>query len=156
MEANDNVNYLLYNHISPSTKCTYDAGMKQFREFCAKERTDISMTTTCIILPFIAELFNEKIALTTVQVYLASIAIYFVELGTSASASYRITRCLKGYARTCLTPSDHRPPITLEIMRLLKRRLRGSSVSQYDQKLYWCACFFCAYLRVSEFTSSSA
>jgi hypothetical protein len=64
---------------------------------------------------------------------------------------------LTGWKRVSKPKNDERSPITIDEMRILKNKLRGSDINPQDQHMMWSAftLAFFGLLRVSEFTHSS-
>ena len=112
---------------------------------------------TCVnVLKFLAHCFRRRLSVSIVRVYLAGLQNYALEhdIPTVSPASV-ISRALKGCQRLRPKTLDKRIPITLDIMRTLKRGVFSSSLSSYQQHLFWCAATlaFSGFLRVSEFAS---
>ncbi|XP_055336569.1 uncharacterized protein LOC129587019 isoform X1 [Paramacrobiotus metropolitanus] len=148
---------LMHHHISVSTRRTYESAVKQFARFVGSPLDQIVISEV-VVLNFIAHLFRRGLKFASVKTYLAAISNFAVEHGSiDPSSSVRISHALKGYQRLIPVAVDSRRPVSLDIMRILKCRLRSSTLSHYDQILLWCAfCFaYFGFLRVSEFAVSS-
>ena len=95
----------------------------------------------------------------TIKVYLAGIRLEHIQRGlhNPFSSCPRLQLVLRGIRRKLALTPRPRLPITVDILRKVKRSLRhASDISPYDVALTWAACTlaFFGFLRCAEFTAA--
>lgn len=143
-------------HITPSTRKTYDAAWSKFAIFCRHHNYTMMPASEKTILRFIATLHASNTAPSTARMYLAGIANRHREHNlVPLTLGLPIKHAMDGFERLHKPQRDKRLPITLDLMRLLKRNLQASADPPQNKLVLWAA-FTIAYtglLRVSEFTA---
>lgn len=147
--------------IAKNTRRTYDTAQRHFIDFCyrsgqlspsgspcpAAEWTLMSLATD------LAKSHHEN----TVKVYLAGVRSLHIEQGFQNPFENRprLARVIRGIKRLRSNPTAERLPVTIEVLRTLRRAL---CVANYDEALFWAAtCFgFFGFLRCGEFTVPAA
>ncbi|GAV06655.1 hypothetical protein RvY_16610-2 [Ramazzottius varieornatus] len=131
-------------------------GLRKFRKFCFDYHSRVVDVKS--VLLFIASLFHQKVASSTIHVYLSAMNNSLRKHGLLSLDDKFILSCaLEGYSRFFPRQVDQRRPLSMSIMTHIKSTLRHSSLPPGVQRLYWCACCFAffGYFRASEFTTTS-
>lgn len=142
--------------LASSTHKTYQSGTKRFLCFCQKFGIQQPFPVSQQKLTyFVAFLYSEKIAPSTVKSYLSAIRYAQISLGLQApnmSSMVQLEYVLKGLKRQAGSRRSHtRLPITPRILLQLKAAW-SSQLSPFDADMLWAAatmCFF-AFLRSGE------
>lgn len=150
----------MYQGIANSTRRTYATAQRRFIEFCFATGQLSPTGFPCpadewTLMSFTTEL-SKTLHANTVKVYLAGVRSLHIEQGFQDPFENRprLARVIRGVKRLRSTPTTKRMPVTMEVLRQMKRVLQ---LRYYDDALFWAAsCFgFFGFLRCGEFTVSS-
>ena len=144
-----------YHGVAPSTRRTYQSGLKAFITFCARFNISPLPTSSLTLQYFCAEI-SQTISYKTLKVYLAAIRLLHIEhdLPDPTDDSLLELVC-RGIHRQQGDNPRPRLPITINHLRTLKNQLRISQYSLLEQRMLWSSftLAFYGFLRISEYTS---
>ena len=144
-----------YHGVAPSTRCTYQSGIKAFITFCARFNISPLPTSSLTLQYFCAEI-SQTISYKTLKVYLAAIRLLHIEhdLPDPTDDSLLELVC-RGIHRQQGDNPRPRLPITINHLRTLKNQLRISQYSLLEQRMLWSSftLAFYGFLRISKYTS---
>ncbi len=130
--------------------------MRRYKEFCAEFGIPFLPTSEATLRYFCAEQ-SRYVAYGTIRVYLAAIRLWHIESGFPDPMlnAVRLRYLCRGIRRQRASIRDSRLPITIPLLKLLKRGLAASLLSSYQKLAYWAAFTLAFYgcLRVSEYTN---
>lgn len=150
---------LLSKAIAPATRAAYRRASSLLVRFTNRAFPGIVAfpTSTALLASFIASLFEEGYAASTITTYSASLsAIHKFADWPDPAKSFLVKKLIAG-AEKCRGKQDRRLPITLAILRKILHILPSITATGYEQKLF-AAMFllaFYAFLRVGEITTHS-
>ena len=148
--------------VSPATWKSYKAGTRQYVQFCQRSSLPCVPTSEKTLLLFATHLAIRGLSYATIKVYLAAVRYLHTTAGHhntyDSHFTPRIQHLLKGIHKESarLRPPKNRLPVTIKIMKRIKKFL-SKQAETYQSKLLWAACCiaFFGILRVSEFTVPS-
>ena len=142
--------------VAASTRQTYQAGIRAFQQFCYQFAIP-SIPASPLTLRYFCCSIAQTVSYKTVKVYLAGIRLEHLERGFQDPTNDELLHLLcKGIKRSQGTARRTRLPITINILRTLKSKLREeSSYSLLEKRLLWSAftMAFYGFLRASEFAT---
>ena len=142
--------------VATSTHRTYQAGIRAFQQFCYQYGIP-SIPASPLTLRYFCCSIARRVSHKTIKVYLAGIRLEYLERGCQDPINDVLLRLLcKGIKRSQGTTRRTRLPITINILRMLKTKLREeSSYSLLEKRLLWSAftLAFYGFLRASEFAT---
>ena len=142
---------------APSTAKVYDAGKKAYLKFCARFNfTPIPAQKEVLIL-FVTEL-SQTLVYNSVRTYLAGVRHFLVvnSAGNPLQDKLRLQLALVGIRRWKPKAGGTRLPITLLVLRAIKKVL-DAAATDYQNILLWACCVrFFGFMRSGEFTLISA
>lgn len=142
--------------VATSTRCTYQTGIRAFQQFCY-QFTIPSIPATPLTLCYFCASIAHRVSHKTIKVYLAGIRLEHIERGFLDPTNNKLLRLLcKGIKRSQGSARRTHLPITINILRTLKSKLREeSSYSLLEKRLLWSAftLAFYSFLKASEFAT---
>ena len=142
--------------VASSTRRTYQTGLRAFQQFCYQYSIPVIPASPLTLRYFCCSIAH-KVSHKTIKVYLAGIRLEHIERGFQDPTNDELLRLLcKGIKRSHGTNRRTRLPITINILRTLKCKLRDeTSYSLLEKRLLWSAftLAFYGFLRASEFTT---
>lgn len=145
--------------MAPSTRRTYRAGIAQFLKFCSQYHLSPLPATPLTLRYFCAHL-STSVKHCTLKVYISALRLFHIENGHSDPTKDMLLQyVIKGIKRSQLASVRPRLPITVDLLRDLKRALHSSStLSFHDKRMLWAAFStgFYGFLRASEFCAPYA
>lgn len=164
VELKSNVDVLLSNSVSASTKLTYKTGFQTFVSYLLLQgiiyrSTELPTLTEDLLLSFVAYCFHElKLQYSTIKLYLCGIRHNYLVLTKDnvfeTSTLPRLQAALTGVKRIQGLQSKSKKPITIEILVKLIHRLAIGFIDPYTDLLFiavMTVAFF-GFLRCGEFT----
>lgn len=147
------------DHIAPTTRDTYETGIRRFTRFCKATHLPRLPSEKNPIIRFIVYLLASGISVSTVKIYLAGIANAHVENGLSSpTRSNAIQRQLVD-CKKCTTTGGRGPPKACHLTThaLHERTTKFTQHSKADQLMLWSTftIAFIGALRVSEYACLS-
>ena len=144
--------------VSPSTRRTYQAGVKSLQQFCTKFSI-IAFPASPLTLRYFCCHMAGQVSYKTIKVYLAGIRLEHIERGLEDPTKDELLHLLcTGIKRSQGASSRTRLPITITVLQTLKSQLRlDQSFSFLEKRLLWAAftLAFYGFLRASEFATPS-
>ena len=142
--------------VATSTRRTYQAGVRAFQQFCYQYGIP-SIPASPLTLRYFCCSIAQRVSHKTIKVYLTRIRLEHLERGCQDPTNDELLLLLcKGIKRSQGTTRRTRLPITINILRTLKTKLREeSSYSLLEKRLLWSAftLAFYGFLRASEFAT---
>ena len=142
--------------VASSTHRTYQTGLRAFQQFCYQFSIP-AIPASPLTLRYFCCSIAHTVSHKTIKVYLAGIRLEHIERGLQDPTNNELLRLLcKGIKRYHGTNRRTRLPITINILRTLKCKLREeTSYSLLEKRLLWSAftLAFYGFLRTSEFTT---
>ena len=142
--------------VATSTRRTYQDGVRAFQQFCYQYGIP-SIPASPLTLRYFCCSIARRVSHKTIKVYLAGIRLEHLERSCQDPTNDELLRLLcKGIKRSQGTTRRTRLPITINILRTLKTKLREeSSYSLLEKRLLWSAftLAFYGFLRASEFVT---
>ena len=154
------VHELLSASLQKSSAPTYRRAWKLYEEFQLSVYNNLYISLP--ILPatlalFVAYLFDNKYASSTVNTYVSALGYYHRLAGVQdPTKTFYIIEMLKGYGK--ISPKlDSRLPITLPILVRIIQASNSFCVSHYQSSMFkaMCSLAFFAFLRIGEITVSN-
>ncbi|XP_065188871.1 uncharacterized protein LOC135819567 [Sycon ciliatum] len=168
LQLTQNANSLVALSVAPSTRKTYQPGIKAYTKFASAAGFNPLHPGNEDIVRFITSL-SQTVSAATIKVYLAATRYYLLSHGSSTEGlrSQRLTAVLKGVERKQFDTrqaaplsqaSRQRPAVSTSDMLRLKEHLSTSTHPAGDKAMIWAAVAtaFNGLLRVSEYASTSA
>lgn len=124
---------------SPATIKTYKSSINTFLKFCRSHRIPASQTfpaSDYLLCAFLASL-SPTLSKNTIKNYLAGIRSWHIRNGYPFTRSDRLNLLAKA-SRPLHKPASPRPPVTLQMLELLFKRL--DLKSSFDACVFACAC----------------
>ena len=153
------LNFLQFMSISRASRRTYDQGRSSYLAFCRQFRLipfPASEDSLNLFITYLA----RSLSFATIRTYLAAVRYWNIREGFSAdfSGMVQLHMTLQGIKR--LKGASSRPnrlPITIDILKTLKNRLRTLAIPEEDKLMLWAAftTAFFGFLRSAEFCCTS-
>ena len=145
--------------MAPSTRRTYQAGISQFHRFCSHYHLS-PLPASPLTLRYFCAYLARSVKYSTLKVYLSALRLLHIESSyPDPTKDSLLEYVIKGIKRSQSTASRPRLPITLNLLRDLKRALHNShTITMHDKRMLWaafCTAFY-GFLRASELCTSSA
>ena len=153
------LDFLQFMSISGASRRTYDQGRSSYLAFCNQFRLipfPASETSLNLFITYLA----RNLSFATIRTYLAAVRYWNIREGFSADFGVMVNlhMTLKGIKRLKGAASrPNRLPITIDILKILKDRLRLSTIPEEDKLMLWAAftTAFFGFLRSAEFCCPS-
>ena len=145
--------------LAPSTRRTYNIGINKFYMFCKNFNCMPFPLNEEVLCLFVTNL-AESVSFKTLKLYLSAVKFQNMELGfrDSMSKMTQLQLTLRGIKRTLGAHGSRKPrlPISIVTMRLLKRYIFMSKLTNHNKLMFWSACTlaFFGFLRSSEYVST--
>ena len=155
------VQWYFQEGLAPSTRRSYDAGMKKFYKFCtAYQITDPFPGTESILCYFAAYMANEGLSAQTGKSYMAAVRNMELSLGLPDPREQLLLPVLKriqaGIKRLRLNSGKTRLPITTHVLRQQKGVL-GSTAHPEGTLLWAVSCTeFLGFFRLGELLTTDS
>ena len=140
---------------------TYDAGIRNFTNFCSKYNCEPTPVTQDTLCTYVAYLANNNYAFQTIKTYLA--AVRFLQIDSTGAPPpttemHKLQLVLRGAQRTLSATRQEKPrlPITPHILRQLRALWgNGQAAHEFDTIMKWAACCiaFAGFFRLGELTA---
>ena len=146
--------------IAKSTRRTYEAGVRKYLKFCSRYTLHPWPASETTLHYFCVHAYRT-ITHQSIRVYLSGLRQYHIEHGFRDPLvdMHLLDYLCKGIRRHQGDTPLRRPPITLTLLKNLRRQIRGSStIKKPDKHMYWAAMTlaFYGFLRANEFCSPTA
>lgn len=146
--------------VSDSTIRAYGTGVRRFSQFCAARAMGFYPATSDSVAQFVASLANDRLAPTTVRVYVAAIRRLHVEKGRDdPTSAHRVRLAMDGYERLYGGSTRFRGAITPSVLLSISSFLFADSTHNNESRsliLAVCLVAFHGMLRPSEFLDGGA
>ena len=142
--------------IATSTVKSYGTGRRRYEDFCWECGLTPYPASEEVLLCFIACLGMQKISHKTIKAYLSAIRHHHVVSGLSfCGYSSRVYLVLQGVKRCNGVPQNSRLPITVDLLRTIKKALQ-KDIHSFENVMLWAACNvgFFSFLRSGELVLS--
>ena len=154
---NNDLRFFQFMSIATSSRKTYEQGWNCYLSFCTQighPAFPVTERTLCLFVTSLAKFLGYA----SIRTYLAAVRFHNIELGFSINFDHlqqlhMLMRGIKRVKGKSVRPK--RNPITPELMKVLKSRLREASFIEQDKLMMWAAftTAFFGFLRSSEFCS---
>ena len=146
--------------LAKSSRRSYRVGLRHYRKFCKSFRYIHFPPSQLTLRLFVTHLANT-VSFKSIKLYLSVVKFKAVELGfrNNFHKMSQLHLLLRGIKRKLgsTVARKLRPPITPELLKLIKSHMRKKVFPRSDSTMLWSACFlaFFGFLHSSDNTSTS-
>ena len=135
--------FYFLNGIAASTRKTYDAAKRRYKQFCARRGVPPLPVTETYLCQFISHLANDRLSHTTIKCYLSAIRHLQVAEGYGDPEIHgmpRLEQVLKGIKSVQVQARPSSKPARLPITPELLQKMKGiwqKGDNQWDSTMLW-------------------
>ena len=123
--------------VVPSTRRTYQAGIRSYQQFCKKYNFP-DFPSTPLTLSYFCISIAQRVSYKTIKVYLAGIWLEHLERGFQDPTNDKLLQLLCTGIKCSQGETSHTHlPITINILRALKNQLRSEESYSLQEKNYY-------------------